>query len=187
MGKNHNTILYFATGNNDKFKEAKEILSEFDLKQANLDLPELQGSPEEVARKKAELAYEQVKKPVFVDDTGLAFNALNGMPGIYIKHFLKAIGQDGLVKLLDGFKDKSAKAIAAIGYCNGKSTHIFIGYCNGKIVPKQDKGYGFGFGWDPIFSPDGYEGTFATLPSEIKNKISHRKNALDQLHKFLLK
>jgi inosine triphosphate pyrophosphatase len=179
--------LYFATGNNDKLREAKEILHNFDVQQIKLDLPELQGSPEEVAEKKAEIAYQLAKKPVFVDDTGLCFNALNGMPGIYIKHFLHALGQDGLVKLLAAFKDKSAKAIACIGYHDGKKAHVFVGECPGKIVKKQDKGYGFGFGWDPIFAPDGYKGTFATLKPEIKNSISHRKRALEKLRIFLEK
>jgi len=178
--------IYFATGNQDKIKEAREILTEYDVEQIKIDLPELQGTPEEVAAEKARLAYGKVKKPVFVDDTGLAFHALNGMPGIYIKHFLHALGHDGLVKLLKGFKDKGATAFASIGYCDGKTTKVFIGRCEGKIVKKQDKGFGFGFGWDPIFSPNGYKGTFATLNSEIKNSISHRKRALDMLHDFLL-
>jgi non-canonical purine NTP pyrophosphatase (RdgB/HAM1 family) len=177
--------IYFATGNQDKLKEAREILTEYNVEQIKIDLPELQGEPLDVAREKAKLAYEKVKKPIFVDDTGLAFHAFKGMPGIYIKHFLHALGQDGLVKMLAGFKDKSATAFASIGYCDGKETKVFIGKCEGKIVRKLDKGFGFGFGWDPIFSPDGYKGTFASIPTEIKNKISHRRNALDQFHAFL--
>ena len=177
--------LYFATGNKDKFREAKEILKGFSLKQIKIELPELQGHPEEVAREKARIAYKAIKKPVFVDDTGLAFNALKGMPGIYIKHFLKAIGQKGLVRLLAGHKDKSAVAFASLGYCDGKQTNVFIGYCEGKIVPPKSKGYGFGFGWDPIFSPKGYKGTFATIKPEIKNIISHRRQALEAFCRHL--
>jgi non-canonical purine NTP pyrophosphatase (RdgB/HAM1 family) len=179
--------IYFATGNKDKLNEAKEILKEYNIIQINVEIPELQGTPEEVTKEKANIAYKKLKKPIIVDDTGLAFNALNGMPGIYIKHFLHAIKQEGLVKLLKGFKDKSAIAFASIGYCDGKQTKVFIGECKGKIVSPQSKGYGFGFGWDPIFSPNGYKGTFATIPPEEKNKISHRKNALEKLHKFLNK
>jgi len=183
--KNKKRLLCFATGNKDKFKEAKEILSDFDLRQISIDLPELQGSPEEVAEKKAKLAFKETKKPVFVDDTGLAFHALNGMPGIYIKHFLHAIRQEGLVKLLLGFEDKGATAFASIGYCDGKTTKVFIGECKGKIVPKKDLGYGFGFGWDPIFQPDGFNDTFASMKPEIKNKISHRRKALEMLRDYL--
>ncbi len=178
--------IYFATGNQDKLKEARAILKEFNVEQIKVDLPELQGDPEEVASQKAKIAFERVQKPVFVDDTGLAFNALGGMPGIYIKHFLKALGQDGLFRLLHGFDDKTAKAFASVGYCDGINTEVFIGYCDGKIVEKQDAGEGFGFGWDPVFSPDGYEGTFGTIPADIKNSISHRKKALDKFHEFLL-
>jgi non-canonical purine NTP pyrophosphatase (RdgB/HAM1 family) len=177
--------IYFATGNEGKLKEAREILTDMKIVQCKIDLPELQGSPEDVAKEKAKLAYEKLKKPVFVDDTGLDFHALNGMPGIYIKHFLHAIKQEGLFKLLDGFKDKTATAFASIGYCDGKKTKVFIGECKGKIVEPKSKGYGFGFGWDPIFSPEGYNETFATMMPELKNKISHRRNALEKFHKFL--
>jgi len=182
-----NPTIYFATGNKDKFREAKEILKDFNIKQIKINLPELQGHPEEVAKEKAKLAYKAIKKPVFVDDTGLAFNALNGMPGIYIKHFLHAIGQKGLVNLLKGFKDKSAIAFASIGYCDGKHTEVLIGSCKGQIVTPKSKGYGFGFGWDPIFKPEGHKDTFATMPSSEKNKISHRKDVLNKLRTFLIR
>lgn len=177
--------LYFATGNKNKFEEVRAILKDFDLKQAKVDLPELQGNPEDVAKEKARIAFDLVKKPVFVDDTGLAFNALNGMPGIYIKHFLESIGLDGLRKLLFGFKDKSAVAYASIGYCDGKKTKVFIGFCEGKIVKVQDKAKSFG--WDGIFKPDGYCMTFASMPKAVKNKISHRRKALESFRKFLVR
>lgn len=189
--------LFFATGNDDKFKEVKEILESHEnnsnsentkitIEQIKIDLPELQGKPEDVILEKAKIAYQKIKKPVFVDDTGLAFNSLNGMPGIYIKHFLHAIKQEGLFKLLNAFEDKSAKAFVSIGFCDGNTTKYFIGECSGKIVFPKSTGQGFGFGWDPIFSPDGYdEDTFATLMPEIKNKISHRRKAFDKFKKFL--
>jgi inosine triphosphate pyrophosphatase len=177
--------LYFATGNENKFREVREILHDYDVEQLKVDLPELQGDMEEVARKKAELAYQNIRKPVFVDDTALSFNALGGMPGIYIKHFLKAMGNERLPRLLDGFKDKSASAFASIGYCDGKTTEVFIGECKGKIVERREGNHGFKFGWDPLFQPDGYEKTFAELEPEIKNRISHRKKALEKFKEFL--
>ena len=190
--------IFFATGNQDKFREVKEILEEYnsnidnkenkiEIEQIKIDLPELQGSPKEVIMEKAKIAYKKLNKPVFVDDTGLAFNALNGMPGIYIKHFLHAIKQDGLFKLLEGFKDKSAKAFVSIGYCTGEKTIFFLGECEGQIVAPKSTGQGFGFGWDPIFSPKDYPNeTFATLSAEKKNAISHRRNAFDKFKEYLL-
>ena len=138
-----------------------------------------------VAEEKAKIAFNMIKKPVFVDDTGLAFNALNGMPGIYIKHFLESLGLDGLRKLLFGFKDKSAVAYASIGYCDGKKTKVFIGVCEGKIVKAQGKAKSFG--WDGIFKPNRYSKTFASMPKNVKNKISHRRKALESFRRFLVK
>lgn len=192
--------IFFATGNSDKFREVKEILEQYNgnnddiennksiiIEQVKIDLPELQGTPDEVILEKARIAYEKVKQPVFVDDTGLAFNALNGMPGIYIKHFLHAIKQEGLYKILAGFEDKTAKAFVSIGYCDGKETKFFLGECSGKIVSPKSTGQGFGFGWDPIFSPNDYPNdTFATLAAEKKNEISHRRRAFDKFKEFLL-
>ncbi|MFT4303953.1 MAG: non-canonical purine NTP pyrophosphatase [Candidatus Woesearchaeota archaeon] len=177
--------LYFVTGNPDKAREASEILVNVTVKAIDIDLPELQGTPEEVVSEKAKLAYQKTKKPVIVDDTGLAFNALNGMPGIYIKHFLKAIGPKGVYKLLYGFDDKSGYSFTSIGYCDGKQTIVFTGKCNGTIVKPSSKGYGFKNGWDTIFKANGLDDTFASIPAEIKNKISQRKKAFDMLKKFL--
>lgn len=178
--------LYFATGNAEKFQEVKEMLesSNIELLQAKLDIPELQGTPTEVAKEKARMAFEQLKEPVFVDDTGLAFTALNGMPGIYIKHFLKAIGHAGLNNLLANYEDKSATAFVTIGFCDGKTTECVKGECKGKIVPPQIGERNFG--WDPIFAPDGFEGkSFDVLGIEIKNKISHRAKAINNFSVWL--
>jgi inosine triphosphate pyrophosphatase len=178
-------VIYFATANQGKIKEAKAILKEFDVRQAELDLPELQGKPEDVVRKKAEEAYKIVKKPVFVDDTGLAFNALGGMPGIYVKWFLDALGNEKLPRLLDGFSDKLAVAFSSIGYCDGKSTNVFLGECKGRIVEKSKEAEHFG--WDPVFMPEGHDKTFAEMAPEEKNKISHRRRSLEKLREFLIK
>lgn len=177
--------VYFVTGNKDKLKEAQTILVEFNVEQIELDLPELQGDPEKVAEEKAKMAYEKVKKPVFVDDTGLAFNALGGMPGIYIRYFIDNAGPEATSKMLDGFDDKSAYAFTSIGYCDGKQTKVFLGKCEGEITMPMSEGHGFAHGWDTIFKPNGYDKTFGCITLEEKNKISQRKRALDMLHKFL--
>jgi non-canonical purine NTP pyrophosphatase (RdgB/HAM1 family) len=177
--------LYFVTGNPDKLKEAQAILKEHTVKQIKLDLPELQGTPEEVTSEKARIAFEQTRKPVFVDDTGLAFNALNGMPGIYIKHFLSAVGPEGVYKMLDGFDDKTGYSFTSIGFCDGKKTEVFMGKCEGEIVAPSSKGFGFKKGWDTIFKAKGMSNTFASIPLEEKNKVSQRKKAFEQFHAFL--
>lgn len=76
----------------------------------NLDLPELQGEPKEIAKEKVMIAYRQIKKPVLIEDTSLCYNSLKGLPGPYIKWFLEKLGHEGLNKLLAAYEDKSAYA-----------------------------------------------------------------------------
>jgi len=178
------TTLYFATGNENKLREARGILSEHAVESKKLDLPELQGEKEDIIKEKARLAAEMLGHSVFVDDTSLCFTALQGLPGPYIKDFLTKLGRDGLVKMLDGFEDKSALAVALIGYCEpGKEAIVFEGSTPGRIIPPQDKGKGFG--WDAIFLPDGSEESYAEMAEETKNKISHRARALRKFKEFL--
>ena len=178
--------ICFATGNEGKFREAQHILSGFELEQINIDLPELQGSVAEVALEKARIAFNKTKKPVFVDDTALACDALKGMPGVYIKHFLEAIGTKGIVKMVEAFGNMNAEALCAIGYCDGIREEVFVGTCKGLIVQPRE-GKHKSFGWDPLFQPEGYTDTFATLSPEGKNEISHRRRALAQFEEFLEK
>jgi inosine triphosphate pyrophosphatase len=175
--------LFFITGNANKLKEAKEILVGYDVDSKKIDLPELQGEPEYIASEKAKLAAEMLKEPVFVEDVSLCFNALNGLPGPYIKDFLAKLGREGLVKLLSGYEDKSAYAVCMVGYCEpGKDSVVLKGRVDGKIVPIKGES---DFGWDPIFLPDGFEKTFAEMSAEQKNEISHRKKALLKFKEFL--
>ena len=124
--------------------------------------------------------------PVITEDTCLCFNALKGLPGPYIKHFLDALGPDGLVKLLDGWpEDKKGYALCTFAYCAGpgKEVRIFQGRTDGTIVKPQGP---LTFGWDPIFMPDGYQETFSQMPKEEKHKISHRGRSLAKLKEFLI-
>ncbi len=174
--------ICFVTRNREKLKEAGSILSDFEIISHEFVLPELQGDPSEIAKQKAKEAYKLIKKPVFVEDVSLHFNALNGMPGPYINDFLIKLGNEKLVKLLNNFEDKSARAVCFIGYCDGEEPKIFDGVVHGKIVEPKGK---TDFGWDPIFSPDGYSKTFAEMDSEEKNSISHRRKALMKLKEHL--
>ncbi|GAB2221476.1 hypothetical protein Droror1_Dr00012657 [Drosera rotundifolia] len=168
----------FVTGNPKKLEEVKAILgNSIPFQSLKIDLPELQGEPEEISKEKARLASVKVNGPVLVEDTCLCFNALQGLPGPYIKWFLQKIGHEGLNNLLEAYKDKSAYALCVFSLALGPDAEpiTFLGKTLGKIVPARGPN---DFGWDPIFQPDGYEQTYAEMPKEEKNKISHRSRAL---------
>lgn len=116
-----------------------------------------------------------------IEDTCLCFNALNGLPGPYIKWFLEKIGHDGLNNMLVGFEDKSAYALCTFAYSSGKPGEepvILSGKTHGTIVLARAAQDGPSFGWDPIFQPDGYSQTYAEMDKKVKNSISHRGKAL---------
>ncbi|CAO2822046.1 unnamed protein product [Amaranthus hypochondriacus] len=168
----------FVTGNPKKLEEFKAIFGQsIPFQSLKLDLPELQGEPEDISKEKARLAATQVNGPVLVEDTCLCFNALKGLPGPYIKWFLEKIGHEGLNNLLMAYEDKSAYAMCVFSLSLGPSADpvTFVGKTMGKIVPARGPN---DFGWDPIFQPDGYEETYAEISKEEKNKISHRYKAL---------
>ena len=147
-------------------------------------MPEYQGEPEYVATEKCKLAASTVGGPVICEDTSLSFTALEGLPGVYIKSFLKKLGHDGLNTLLAGHDDKTATARCIFAYSAGpgEDVSLFVGTCDGSIVPPQ----GEGFGWDPIFRPAEADGrTFAEMAGDEKNAISHRRRAVDKLRAFL--
>lgn len=150
--------VHFVTGNQNKVKEVRAILGEscdefFTLEARKVDLPELQGEPEDIAVEKAKLAAVDIGGPTLVEDTSLCFNALGGLPGPYIKWFLDKTGHDGLNNLLAAYPDKSAYAQCIFAYCEGpgKEVKVFIGRTEGTIVPARGP---TNFGWDPVFQPD---------------------------------
>ncbi|CAI0459170.1 unnamed protein product [Linum tenue] len=168
----------FVTGNAKKLEEVRAILGQsIPFQSLKLDLPELQGEPEDISKEKARLAALEVKGPVLVEDTCLCFNALKGLPGPYIKWFLQKIGHEGLNNMLMAYEDKSAYALCAFSFALGPDVEpiTFVGKTPGKIVPARGP---TDFGWDPIFQPDGFEQTYAEMAKEEKNKISHRYRAL---------
>jgi inosine triphosphate pyrophosphatase len=177
----------FVTGNQNKLKEVQLLMGkEVEIEAVDLDLPEYQGEPLEVASKKCMTAYDSIRAPVIVEDTGLCFNAYNGLPGPYIKWFLRALGPAGLYKMLAGFEDKSGYAQCIFAYYDGETMDkpvLFDGRCAGSIVPPAGDSH---FGWDPIFKPDGFEETYAQMSSSVKSDISHRGKAFRLLKKYLL-
>jgi len=183
--------LTFVTGNKKKLEEVQRILAvdgnelPFDITNRKLDLPELQGDPIEIAIEKCKLAAKEIQGPVFTEDTSLCFNAMNGMPGPYIKWFLESCGHDGLNRMLNGFDDRSAYAQTIVAFTMGVSeeVHVFDGRTDGTIVTARGP---LDFGWDPIFEPlESLGKTYAEMEKDEKNKISHRGRSFAKFQAFL--
>ncbi|KAI0472032.1 inosine triphosphatase [Xylariaceae sp. FL0804] len=175
----------FITGNANKLAEVRAILEPAGIRvrsAADVDVPEVQGALDDVTRAKCRAAAAAVGGPVLVEDTALCFDALEGLPGPYIKWFLASLGHSGLNNLLAAYEDKSAQAVATFGFSRGPGHEplLFQGRTPGKIVPARGPP---NFGWDPIFE---YEGqTFAEMDKAEKNKISHRFKALEKLRAWI--
>ncbi|KAJ0393063.1 hypothetical protein P43SY_005877 [Pythium insidiosum] len=181
-------VLTFVTGNRNKLAEVVAILGAdfpFELRNQAVDLPELQGEPEDIAKQKCRLAAAQVNGPVLVEDTSLCFNALNGLPGPYIKWFLEKTGHAGLNNLLAAYEDKSAYAQCIFAYARSAQDEpmVFVGQTHGTIVPARGPNT---FGWDPVFEPKGYDVTYAEMDKATKNTISHRFKSLEKLKNHLI-
>ncbi len=174
--------LYFVTGNLGKFAEVRELIPE--IEQLELDLPEIQeiNSREIIVHKLLE-ALSHHPGELIVEDTGLYLDCLNGLPGPLVKWFLTTIGNDGLARLSETLGNNRAVARTVIGYARShQEMHFFEGELIGKVVPPRGN---LGFGWDPIFQPDGSVKTFAEMSTEDKNAMSMRRLAADSLRKFM--
>ncbi|KAG0166040.1 nucleoside triphosphate pyrophosphohydrolase ham1 [Apophysomyces sp. BC1034] len=178
--------VVFVTGNKNKLVEVQQILAgTIDVESHKVDLPELQGTSQDIAKQKCKLAAETLNGPCITEDTCLCFNAMNGLPGPYIKWFMESLGHDGLNKMLAGFDDKSGYALCTFAYCKGPGHEpiVFEGITPGKIVPPRGSA---AFGWDAVFQPDGFDQTYAELPKDVKNTISHRYRALEKVKDYLM-
>lgn len=135
---------------------------------------------DDISKRKCQEAAKIIQGPVIVEDTCLCFNALSGLPGPYIKWFLEKLGPEGLFRMLAGWEDKSAQAVCTFAYCSGDPEQVVLykGITEGDIVEPRGTRE---FGWDPCFQPKGYNQTYAEMPKDEKNKISHRRKALDKL------
>jgi inosine triphosphate pyrophosphatase len=187
-------VVHFVTGNANKLAEVRAILGSscaehFTLEAVKVDLPELQGEPEAIAAEKALLAARRTGGPALVEDTSLCFNALNGLPGPYVKWFLEKTGHEGLNNMLAAYEDKSAYAQCIFAYCEGPDSEpvVFAGKTDGSIVPARGPKE---FGWDPVFQPADAvaEGkTYAEMEKKTKNEISHRYRALAKFRAFMVR
>ena len=177
--------ITFVTGNPNKADQLSRYLR-FSVVHKKLDLPEIQSLDiEEIAAEKATAAYALLGTPVLVEDTSLTFKSLNGLPGPLIKWFLDSIGNEGLTKLLAGYKDRSAVAETCFALCDESGVHLFKGTRHGSIVdsPKGETD----FGWNPIFVPDGAKITWAEMNLEQQAGTSMRRLAIEKLQVYLEK
>ena len=186
MERKNEKKFYLITSNHHKLKEFEIGLKRAGIlvKQIKMKLVEPQANTlEEVAKFKARQAYEKIKKPVLVEDSGLFIHALNGFPGVYSSYVFKTIGNEGILKLMEGKENREATFKSVVALALGKNDiKLFVGECNGMISEKARGKAGFGF--DPIFIPAGHDKTFAE-DYEMKNKLSHRKQAIQKLVEFL--
>ena len=174
-------VVYLVSTNVHKYLEAREVVASYGLSLAFLrdDVPELQGDDVvEVAIHGARWAADKWDLPVLVEDTGLFIEALGGFPGPYASYVLRTIGLEGVLKLLGGVEDRRAYFKTALAFCDGRGAEpiVFTGEAWGRVA-LEARGTG-GFGYDPIFVPDGGGGrTFAEMSRSEKNALSHRGKA----------
>lgn len=186
--------LVFSTHNQNKFEEVEKLVPTH-VKLISLDgigcyeeIPETGQTLEENAQIKADYVTLNYGLPCFSDDTGLLVNALNGAPGVYSARYAGEeknadLNMDKLLLELQSHEDRTARFETVIALNLYSKKYLFKGTVHGTIT-KQKKG-GNGFGYDPIFQPEGFNRTFAELSMEQKNSFSHRARAITQLIAFL--
>ena len=189
--------LVIATNNAHKLTEISAILGDriklLSLKDihCDVDIPETASTLEGNARQKAMYIREHFNMDCFADDTGLEVEALHDEPGVFSARYADGEGHDSeanmkkLLKNLEGVENRKAQFRTAICLLSDGEEHLFEGICKGEII--TEKRGTSGFGYDPIFVPEGYDKTFAELGDDIKNQISHRARAVAMLCDFLKK
>jgi XTP/dITP diphosphohydrolase len=186
--------IVFATNNENKTREIRHILGDSftllslsDLK-INEDIPENEPTLEGNAMHKARYVYKIVNMNVFADDTGLEIDALNGLPGVNSARFAgenkdSEANIDKALALMGSTKNRKARFRTVIALIMNGREYFFEGIVNGQITDEK-RGTG-GFGYDPVFVPEGKNLTFAEMSLDEKNKISHRALAFEKLREFL--
>ena len=187
------SYIVIASANSHKIEEFRELLKEQDVELQSLaDYPGFPGVEEngstftENASIKAAAVSKYCEAAAFADDSGLEVAALDGRPGIYSARYAEndPARRAKLLKELEGVTDRRARFVCVIAIAfNGEIIETFEGEVKGTILT-EERGEG-GFGYDPLFVPDGYDQTFAEMPQELKNKISHRANAFSKAMEFI--
>lgn len=183
-------MLYFITGNVNKFKEIVEVFREegvkLQVKRLTVNKIEIQSKDiSSIAKYAAIDLSKKIKKPFFIEDAGLFIEQLKGFPGPYSHYVYDTIGVQGILKLLENVENRKAIFVSAIALVVYDEIYMFEGKTKGSISdePRGSKGFGF----DPIFIPKGSERTFAEMDLKEKNKFSHRAKAARKMIKFILK
>jgi XTP/dITP diphosphohydrolase len=176
--------LVLVSGNNAKAAEIERIL-QIPIERVNKDIDEIQSmDPEVIILRKLNKAFKIVRKPVIVDDVSFEVEAWNGFPGPLIKWLLEAKNDPSLMlRMLKGETNRNAVARLFIGFHDGKNSHIFKGEVRG-VISQEIRGDN-GFGWDKVFIPEKHDQTFAEMPAEQKDAMSHRGRALSKLKEYL--
>lgn len=174
--------LAYITGNQGKFDEASHILKNLELEHVAIDLDEIQGDPRSILIDKAKRAMEKAQRPLIVEDVSMICPGLGGLPGAYVKDFLKALGEQGLYEVVEKTGDSRAEVIclAALMY-PGEAPQVFEGSVKGRLVKPRGTTRHSALSWNAIFLADGQTKTFGELSYEELGKISHRFLALSQL------
>ena len=184
--------IVFATNNAHKLEEVAAILGEnyevLSLREigCDADIPETADTFAGNALQKAQYVKEHYGYDCFADDSGLEVDVLDGAPGVYSARYSGGGSEANMDKLLynlTGKTERGAQFRTVIALLMGEETQLFEGIVRGAII--EERRGERGFGYDPIFVPEGYEHTFAELGSEVKNRISHRAKAVEQLAHYL--
>lgn len=186
--------LVFATNNLHKLEEARHILASeihlLTLKEigCTVELPETHETLHENALEKAGFLYRHYKRNCFSDDTGLEVEALNGAPGVYSARYAGAgkgyrDNYELLLRKMQGITNRSARFRTVVALVLDGNEYLFEGTICGRILEKPEGEQGFGY--DPVFQPEGYAKSFAEMNLAEKNQISHRKIAMKKLADFL--
>ena len=189
--------IVFATNNKHKLEEIKDILGKnFEIVSlteigCHEDIPETGSTLQENARQKSTYVVEHYNQNCFADDTGLEVEALNGEPGVYSARYAEGTDHDSeanvrkLLAKMEGQSNRKACFRTVISLIIDGVEHQFEGKVEGRIATEKHGKEGFGY--DPIFIPEGYDKSFAELGEEIKNQISHRARAVKKLAEHLEK
>ncbi len=166
------------TGNLHKLHEARGIVEPYGIELEQVSLPKLEIQSDdlaEIALHAARHAYSIARKPIVVDDSGLFIEALGGFPGPYSSYVYKTIGYNGILRLMNGLDDRRACFMTAVAAIYPPLEAVFTGVTCG-VITREPRGSG-GFGFDPIFAPEGSTRTYAEMSLEEKNRVSHRARA----------
>jgi len=178
--------ISFVSNNKNKYNEIASRLKRFDilLDFVELELREIQSNLlEEIAKIKSDYAYEVLKKPLIVEDTGIFIFALNNFPGPYSSYVFKTIGNEGILSLLKNKSNRDAFFKTIITFNNGKLREMFSGELKGKILSEER---GAGWGYDPIFVPINFSSSYGEITYQNKIDISHRTVATDKFANWFL-